>query len=93
MSADNDHPVVRQVQQLADELAESQALVAYLLVHVRRLCDACCNSGDERTRVIGLDYRTCAIRRTTAAGVDPDWAIAPRATLLRAGPPPQAKLN
>jgi hypothetical protein len=91
MPADREHPAVDQVRQLADQLAEAQALIEYLLVHVRRLCDACCNSGDERTRDIGLDYRTAAIRRTTAVGVDPGWAVEPRATLLRSEPPPVAK--
>jgi hypothetical protein len=88
MPASREHPAVDQVRQLADQLAEAQALIEYLLVHVRRLSDACCNSGDERTRDIGLDYRTAAIRRTTAAGLPPNWAIEPRATLLRGGLPP-----
>jgi hypothetical protein len=94
MPADHEdhHPVVDQVRLLADQLVEARALIDYLLTHVRRLADACRYSSDERLRDLALDYRDAALRRTTAAGMDPDWAVEPRATLLRSGPPPQAKL-
>ncbi len=78
-----EHRALIEVRQLVAELAEARVLIDHLMAHVKRLSDACCDSLDPRTRDIGLEYRTAGVLKR------PD---APLATLIRAGPPPVARL-
>jgi hypothetical protein len=67
---EREHRAVTEGRLLAAELAETRALVEFLLGHVRRLVDAAACSPDGSTRDIAVQYRTVAVSRVQAG---PEW--------------------
>ena len=65
------HRLVEDVRCVVEELAQTRALVDFLLGHVKRLSDACIASDDVRTRCCGFDYRLAIVKRFEEA---PSWA-------------------
>jgi hypothetical protein len=86
-----DHPAVDLVRQLAAERDELEQLVTYMLTVFDRLIEVAACSSDPETRQAALDLGYACVRRATAVNVE--WGKAPQDVLLRAGPPPQAKLT
>jgi hypothetical protein len=82
-SREPEHRAVTETRLLVEQLLEARSLVAYLLEQHARLLAIAMRSDDDRTRA----------EAAALAGYEshPIWRV-PVATLIRAGPPPQARL-
>jgi hypothetical protein len=77
------HRAVVEVQMLASELLDARALVAFTLERYAAMFAIAMASDDDRTRAQAAALNGYAVH--------PVWRV-PVATLIRPGPPPQARL-
>jgi hypothetical protein len=79
-----EHRAVAEMQMLVSQLLDARALVAFTLERYAKMFAIAMASDDDRTRAQAAALNGYA--------VDPVWRL-PVATLIRPGPPPQARLS
>jgi hypothetical protein len=79
-----EHRAVAEVRLLVDQLLEARALVAHVIEQYGRMYAIAMASDDDRTRAQAAALNGYAVH--------PVWRV-PVATLIRPGPPPQARLR